>query len=110
LIEELCEILVSDKAEDPGKEGLDFTRQERERLNPQPDIGIAGLNHDQTLTQKIQSGHDVCVRRDHVGMDTREAGDGHSPSLAQVSEPQLHNLVECGSDVGEYVCDVVVGD
>jgi len=110
LIEELGDILVSDKARDPGKEGLDVTRRERERLNSQPDIGITGLNHDQTLAQKVQLGHDVCVKRDHVGMDTREAGDGHSPSLAQVSEPQLHNLVKCGSDVVEYASDVVVSD
>jgi len=34
-------------------------------------------------------------------MDTGDIGDGHSSSLAQVSEPQLHNLVECPSDILE---------
>jgi len=84
-----------------------FTRKERERLNLQQDIEIADLNHNQILAQKVQSCHNACVRGDHRCMDTPDAGNGYSSIRAQVSEPQLHNLLDCASDVVECPSDVL---
>jgi len=83
------------------------TRKERERLYPQQDIGIANLNHNHTLAQKVQLGQVACVRVDHICMDTREVSDWHSSILTQVNEPQLHNLLECASDFVGCPIDVL---
>jgi len=72
-----------------------FTSKGKEKLNPQQNNESADLDKSTfSLTQKVQ-----LIQGASVG--EYPTGDGHSSSVAQASDPQLHNLVEGLTDVLE---------